>query len=369
MRHGKRGSKLLSLALSILLARSFVALVETPRMARTNRHKSPSRATRTAFDLASMAQFEPLVTVTGRTLKDVRRGTLDANNNLRFISKQTALVDIFETQAHTERLAQTLVKSLRRPWWRALCTSEKALNIFLLNVTLPLIPVNGTEFQHLVSNVLSDATSTGVSSIHAEPGVGKSVAVALAVLGWAKANPKSITVLVRGRLNLLNDFFRVRDQAYIPAVAASLFPMLSDAGVRLQLVLDDIFDKANGEDWQLLIMLANAAHMYGQVIVVTQSERAAMEVAFLNGARTRLARQQESVSKYRWNEMQAFQLLLHLNATEKVRTSMPKDITESKIQNAVRNTFADFRKALDKGSMASLWGHGSKGGVRVGGLS
>ena len=218
-------------------------------------------------------------------------------------------------------------------------------------------------------NVLSDATSTGVSSIHAEPGVGKSVAVALAVLGWAKGNPKSITVLVRGRLNLLNDFFRVSDQAYIPAVAASLFPMLSDEGVRLQLVLDDIFDKANSEDWQLLIMLANAAHMYGQVIVVTQSERVAMEVAFLNGARTRLARQQESVSKYRWNEMQAFQLLLHLNATEKVRTSMPKDITESKIQNAVRNTFADFRKALDKGSMASLWGHGSKGGVRVGGLS
>ena len=153
MRHGKRGSKLLSLALSILVARSFVA-VETPRMAQTNRHKSPSRATRTAFDLeAGMAQYlEPgLVTVTGRTLKDVRRGTLDANNNLRLISKQTALVDIFETQAHTERLAQTLVKSLRRPWWRALCTSEQALNIFLLNVTLPLIPVNGTEFQHLVT--------------------------------------------------------------------------------------------------------------------------------------------------------------------------------------------------------------------------
>lgn len=88
--------------------------------------------------------------------------------------------------------------------------------------------------------------------------MGKSVAVALAVLGWAKGNPKSITVLVRGRLNLLNDFFRVSDQAYIPAVAASLFPMLSDEGVRLQLVLDDIFDKANSEDWQLLIMLANA---------------------------------------------------------------------------------------------------------------
>ena len=148
------------------------------------------------------------------------------------------------------RLANKLLEGAER--------SHKGQNIIVTNSSLPLIPVNGTEFQHLVSNVLSDVTSTGVASIYAEPGVGKSVAVALAVLGWAKGNPKSITVLVRGRLNLLNDFFRVSDQAYIPAVAASLFPMLSDEGVRLQLVLDDIFDKANSEDWQLLIMLANA---------------------------------------------------------------------------------------------------------------
>ena len=85
-------------------------------------------------------------------------------------------------------------------------TSQETINIFLPNISLPLIPVNGTEFQHLVSNVLSDVTLTGVSSIHAEPGTGKSVAVVLAMLTWAKHNPKCITVLVRGSLDNLKDF-------------------------------------------------------------------------------------------------------------------------------------------------------------------
>ena len=109
------------------------ALVETPRVTQTNRHKSPSITTRTALDPANMAQYlEPFVTVIGITLKDVWQGALDANNNLRLISKQTALVDIKEAQAHAECLAQTLVESA--------CTSEKARNIFLPNISLPLIP-------------------------------------------------------------------------------------------------------------------------------------------------------------------------------------------------------------------------------------
>ena len=61
--------------------------------------------------------------------------------------------------------------------------------IFLPNISLSLISVNGTEFQHLVSNVSSDVTLAGISSIHAGPGVGTSVAVALSVLGWARDNP------------------------------------------------------------------------------------------------------------------------------------------------------------------------------------
>ena len=115
----KRGSKLLALALSILVARSFVALVETPQVHLGNRHKPPSRTTRTAVDFAKVAQYlEPFVTVIGITRKDVWQGALDANNNLRLISNQTALVDIKEAQAHAECLAQTLVESAS--------TSEKA---------------------------------------------------------------------------------------------------------------------------------------------------------------------------------------------------------------------------------------------------
>ena len=53
----------------------------------------------------------------------------------------------------------------------------------------------------------------------------------------------------------------------------TFFPILSDAGVRLQLVLDNIFDKELGEDGKMLMSLASAAFKYGQVVVVTQSSR------------------------------------------------------------------------------------------------
>lgn len=263
-------------------------------------------------------------------------------------------MDINEAQAHAECLAQTLVESA--------CTSEKARNIFLPNISFPLIPVNGTEFQHLMSNVLSDVTLTGVSSIHAEPGVGKSVAVGLAMLGWAKGNPKSITVLIRGNLKLLKHFFRVADEAYVTAVAEDLFPMLSDAGVRLQLVLDNIFDKELGERGETLMSLARAAFKYGQVVVVTQSREVAEEVGSLNGARTRVSpRQKCNVSEYRWNEMQASRLLLNLNATAKLKgwrksrktrwwrkmlhafTRTTKE-SEDIVQRALNESFKEFKQ-------------------------
>ena len=141
------------------------------------------------------------------------------------------------------------------------------------------------------------------------------------MLGWAKDNPQCITVLVSQDLANLKDFFKVADIRFVAPVAAHIFPILSDAGVRLQLILDNIFDKELGERGEMLMNLARAAHGFGQVIVVTQSEGIAKELAHLNGARTRLAPQQENVRQYRWNEAQARQLLLYLNATEKVKNS------------------------------------------------
>lgn len=101
--------------------------------------------------------------------------------------------------------------------------SQKARKIFLPHTSFPLIPVNGTQLQHLVSGVLSDTTLTGATSIHAEPGVGKSVAVGLATLEWAKDNPKCITVLVSDDLTRLGDFFKVQDKSLVPLVANSSF--------------------------------------------------------------------------------------------------------------------------------------------------
>ncbi|CAJ1348558.1 unnamed protein product [Effrenium voratum] len=122
----------------------------------------------------------------------------------------------------------------------------------------------------------------------------------------------------------------------------------------------------------MLINLARAAHRYGQVIVVTQSERISNKVACLNGARTRLAPQQENVSQYRWNEVQARQLLLYLNATEKVKNSSKsrkarwwrwsravlQTRVETQLEKAVQKTKAEFRedellisKALESASL------------------
>ena len=336
----KRGCKLLALALSLLVAgRSFVvcfvALVETPQVVtrsakRHKRHKSPSsssRTTRCTFSASDAAQFlEPL----GISLKDIVVELQAANNNIDSLSGQTSLVDSKYAPEHAESLAKSLVEGTAK--------SEQFRNIFLPRISLPRIPVNGTKFQHLVSNVLSDTSFTGASAIHAEPGVGKSVAVALAMLEWAKNNPKSITVLFRGSVARLKDFFKVEDITLVPVVAELLFPILEEAGVRLQLILDNIFDIDLAEG-KIVIDLARAAFDYGQVIIVTQSEVVAKDVDDLNGLRTRLAPQQEDVKEYRWNKTQAIQLFVALNATKRVNSSEPKEI-----EQAVKKTLQEFKE-------------------------
>ena len=339
-----RGCKLLALALSLLVAgRSFVvcfvALVETPQVVtrsakRHKRHKSPSsssRTTRCTCSASDAAQFlEPFATVVGISLKDIVVGLQAANSNIDSLSGQTSLVDSKYAPEHAESLAKSLVESTAK--------SEQFRNIFLPRISLPRIPVNGTKFQHLVSNVLSDTSFTGASAIHAEPGVGKSVAVALAMLEWAKNNPKSITVLFRGSVARLKDFFKVEDITLVPVVAELLFPILEEAGVRLQLILDNIFDKDLAEG-KIVIDLAKAAFDYGQVIIVTQSEVVAKDVDDLNGLRTRLAPQQEDVKEYRWNKTQAIQLFVALNATKRVNSSEPKEI-----EQALQETLQEFKE-------------------------
>ncbi|CAK9071421.1 unnamed protein product [Durusdinium trenchii] len=306
----KRGFKLFALALSILVGRSLLALVEIPRTTQ-DRYRRPSKTARPVEPLTWATYLDPIASAVGVSLTDIGKQVLDASKNFRPIEKVKRLENVNDAHQHAILLAKKLMDRAK--------TSQEARNIVVPNISLPLIPVNGTEFQHLVTSVLSDATSTGVSSIHAEPGTGKSVAVVLAMLTWAKHNPKCITVLIRGHLQLLEDFFRVSKEAYVTAVAENFFPILSDAGFRVQLVLDNIFDKELGEGGKMLMSLARAAFKHGQVVVVTQTREVAEEVGLLNGARTRVSPHQKcNVSEYRWNKMQASRLLLHLNATAKL---------------------------------------------------
>ena len=349
----KRGFKLFALALSFLVGRSLLALVEIPRTTQ-DRYRRSSKTARSAEPPTWATYLDPIASAVGISLRDIEKQILDANNNVRSLNKLKSLVDLNDAYEHARLLANKLVERAK--------TSQEALNIFLSNILLPLIPVNGTEFQHLVSNVLSDVTLTGVSSIHAESGTGKSVAVVLAMLTWAKHNPKCITVLVRESLDNLKDFFNVNEMRFLPAVAQNLFEILSDEGVRLQLVLDNIFDKELGEDGQMLISLARAAFLHGQVVVVTQSREVAEEVGSLNGARTRVSPQQKcNVSEYRWDEMQASKLLLNLNATAKLKdwrksrktrwwrkmlhafTRTTKE-SEDTVQRALNESFKEFKK-------------------------
>ena len=57
---------------------------------------------------------------------------------------------------------------------------------------LPEQPVEGTGFQLLMITVLNDNRTGGLSAVHAEPGVGKSVATALALRNYTQKSAVSV---------------------------------------------------------------------------------------------------------------------------------------------------------------------------------
>ena len=93
-----------------------------------------------------------------------------------------------------------------------------------------------------------------------------------------------------------------------------LFRILSERGIRLQIVFDKTFDTGlRGQETNLLA-LTRAAHEFDHhLIAITQTEEAADEVANLNGARTRKVEQQEAPS-YRWTRGQAEEYLKAVKA-------------------------------------------------------
>ena len=175
-------------------------------------------------------------------------------------------------------------------------------------VELPEQLIEGTGFQRLMITVLNDNRTGGLSSVHAEPGVGKSVATAMALRNCTQKS--AVTVLLqRDFQKNLKAFFRVGDVADAVDVASELFRILRERGIRLQMVFDNTFDTGLQGQETNLMALTRAAHEFDHhLIAISQTAEAADEVANLNGARTRKVEQQEP-SSYRWSKGQAEEYL------------------------------------------------------------
>ncbi|CAK8996062.1 unnamed protein product [Durusdinium trenchii] len=173
--------------------------------------------------------------------------------------------------------------------------------------------VDDTPFQKLMTKVLA-VNRSGCTAVHAEPGVGKSIASLRALPAGTVS--KNYSVLLDGgfRAEMMR-FFRVTRFDLVVSVARMVFPALAQAGVSMNMVFDngveedEDFHKSRTE-W---ISLLKAAHESGHhLIVVTQSEALAMKIGSLNGERSRVSAEQEAPEEYRWAKEQAREYLGYL---------------------------------------------------------
>ena len=174
---------------------------------------------------------------------------------------------------------------------------------------------NDTLFERLMLDVLEDSLG-GTSAVFAEPGIGKSVASVLAAQK-TNASQSRLTVVLQGAFEeSLETFFRVQKASQAPKVARSMFKMLADHGVRLQIVFDNTFDNEVPEQSKAPMRdLTRFAFAHGHhLIVICQAREGAESVDDLNGVRTRIAAQQNGrcAEEFRWSEKLAEN---YLNAT------------------------------------------------------
>lgn len=180
-------------------------------------------------------------------------------------------------------------------------------------VTLGTRVVDGTPFQKLMTKVLA-VNRSGCTAVHAEPGVGKSIA-SLRALPAGRVS-KNYTVLLDGgfRAEMMR-FFRVTSFDLVVGVARMVFPALLQAGVCMNIIFDNGVEEdedfhRSRTEW---ISLLKAAYESGHhLIVVTQSEALAMKIGSLNGERSRVAAEQEAPVNYRWAKEQAREYLSYL---------------------------------------------------------
>ncbi|OLP76072.1 hypothetical protein AK812_SmicGene44040 [Symbiodinium microadriaticum] len=174
---------------------------------------------------------------------------------------------------------------------------------------------NDTLFERLMLDVLEDSLG-GTSAVFAEPGIGKSVASVLAAQKTNASQSRLMVVLQGAFEESLETFFRVQKASQAPKVARSMFKMLADHGVRLQIVFDNTFDNEVPEQSKAPMRdLTRFAFAHGHhLIVICQAREGAESVDDLNGVRTRIAAQQNGrcAEEFRWSEKLAEN---YLNAT------------------------------------------------------
>ena len=201
-----------------------------------------------------------------------------------------------DTEAHAKKLMDMIVQS------------GDASTILSKKPSVPEQVVKGTKFEQLIYTVLSDNRSTGLSALHAEPGIGKSIAAILAIQEQQASGCAGIRVLLAGDFpGNIQEFFRVPTPQLVVDVAEILFPLLKAKGIRLRIVFDNTFDRGIATHETSLMGLIRPAFEHGQhIIAITQTKKAAEELAGLNGARTRVAVQQQPEERmYRWSREQA----------------------------------------------------------------
>ena len=184
-----------------------------------------------------------------------------------------------------------------RDWAKLVESAEQQSNpIIMQGQVVPEQPIEGTGFQQLMITVLNDNRTGGLSAAHAEPGVGKSIAIAIALRNYTQKS--AVTALLQDDfISSLQDFFRLTQPSQAAPVALELFRILTDHRIRLQMVFDNTFDTGLRGQETALMALTRFAHEFDHhLIAITQTEEAADEVANLNGARTRKVKQQKAPS-------------------------------------------------------------------------
>ena len=96
------------------------------------------------------------------------------NKQMKYYEDEIASIPLLPLSGDVQQHAQKLLESL--------VNAQKCGNsIIPKSQRVPEQPVENTSFEQLLMTVFSDNRTTGVSAVHAEPGVGKSTAAALAL--------------------------------------------------------------------------------------------------------------------------------------------------------------------------------------------